>query len=157
MAGMLTCGPVHRVPDILRVREPPPPCRARGAARPCCACYCAAARGDVASTPRPSELMLELGQLGHLVGGGGMTERAGARAHWRWAHGWMGWWTGTATWVLGRWPRVLPGLCDERGGGGGVVGAWGGRGVLLGVADGGGEGGRAAGDVLKGEEVVVEL
>ena len=38
-----------------------------------------------------------------------------------------------------------------------VVGAWGGCGALLGVADDGGEGGRAAGGVLEGGEVVVEV
>ena len=51
----------------------------------------------------------------------------------------------------------MPGLRDERGGGGGVIGAWGGCGALLGVADDGGEGGRAAGGVLEGGEVVVEV
>ena len=101
--------------------------------------------------------MLELGRPGHLVRGGGLTEGVGARARWRWAHGKTGWCAGAPAWVPGGWSGLLPGLRDERGGGGGVVGAWGGCGALLGVADDGGEGGRAAGGVLEGGEVVVEV
>lgn len=142
---------MHRVPSIPPVREPPPPCRARGAARPCCTRP--AARRDVAAGTHPSELVLKLGVAGtSLEVVSGREGRALALGHGR-ARGCAG----AAAWVPGGWSRVLPGLRDERGGGGGVVGARGGRGVLLDVADSGGEGGRAAGGVLEGGEVVVEV
>ena len=55
-------GPVSSIcpPD-----EPPPPCRAHGAAHP----SCAREHHDVAGTKRPSERVLELGQPAYLIGG----------------------------------------------------------------------------------------
>ena len=82
------------------------------------------------------------GPVGVRAGVGGTGWRGGARVRPR------------VCWQVG---RGVAGRARRKRGGGGVVGAQGGRGVLPDVADGGEEGGRAAGGVLEGGEVVVEV